>query len=1374
MDESPAHRQTPPAAPTPPPKHVVASPVPLTTKQRPATPVRGDSLLSLSAMPGAFPRAPGQQPHHHLASSAEPDDRANFPASPDRAQSPVRLLSEDLRPLQREAELSGQQKDLVREKSAIETASPDAAKPQQSAQSLPAPHISLEPVATDAMPPAIPLDLSDRRRTALPIPAVTARAQPSSISPVFTPGIAAPVRIESHFGPAEKKTETVPHAEHARTDHVSEKSSKKNSLGARFDALLHGIKRPSKPAEPRAADEGQAARGSSFFNRFNDGHRPVPQPFSLNPAELEARMNALIEEERIAGGSESSSINDASSRAAASRASRTPDPDQTPALATAPDRQGTEHAQSVPDQGARESHSPAVVIGAPPADGEFAPLPSKLDREFRKLAAGESSRHEAVNEHLKIAPTASEHEKPAVAIGLSAGDQEFARLPAHLGREFDALTSKKPLSSDLRRASHDATSEHPSAVPKSSGDKKTLVAIGSSSHDQEFAPLPADLSQKFDALTSQKPVSGGAERGRASMASDSSRRSKSSGRRTPTIAIGSRKEGQQFSPLPPKLESRFDALVHRKSMGSDENVLPSVSEKVSKPAAVSDKKDKQQYAVPEKLASAFDDVLHRRKSLTSEKNRSASTVSSGHPKGASSASIAIGEEGQSGQHFAPISPKLESRFDALKAKISPSHKGIETDTNAVAHNSGHSKGTDKPQHSSLKSLREDEAKYELNPVSPVTDRSGHPLQGADTSEAAGEVADDDIYSCYLDVPAAEPRVKLAPEALKAGEHEKPLRDPHEEHSYTAAHGRIEPVSVSSSRSVSPTYKKTGPPRASSPPTDRKALESKFEDLLSRVSHPTQQISPYPAGSAGRSASDVGHNVDSSEPEDEVPFLESEATLQEEYLKLMQQSSTSDNRSSPSFREATTPPHADAETVSTLKPRKSFSFGRLTKRDSSRNVSPRESPGRSDAPSPDVSVEPVPRRGSAPTTARPSSTLETRFDSLLKRLRRASTAESLKEAPTYKSRPSSDVRQERHDSLAQNASTASSAGPEISAANGKPAAPADAEAIPMVAPPVARAEMPAHRDPVKSVAAAETALKEKSTADSARRRSAGSASREPARAFDLQQSFDNLLRRTQKPAPSESGHSAPKSSKWLRKSFDSSSYSRPTESATAASRPRQSSSAPRTPTHISSSGQAIYDEEYRSRQSMDAGSAEGPAAAQDDEEARRAYPMVAPAPKKTPLMRAKKSLTELMSIFKAGNKTTENSSATAAESRSRPSDGASNAPTTIDNAARQPIAPAAQPKRSASLDQPDTEGSQNDDSDLYVPDPSPLPAAYDVNEDDDTEEEARTFHQLPPTEAIQFDPNSYGMDPNSFGRVSRSHSPDGEQEIRIEMEQSRRW
>ncbi|KAJ3146784.1 hypothetical protein HDU89_006039 [Geranomyces variabilis] len=1279
MDENPVqHRQTPPAAPTPPPKHVIASPVPLTTKQRPATPVRGDSLLSLSAMPGAFPRPPGQQ-KGHLASSAEPDDLPTFPAEHNRSQSPVRLVSEDVNAVQREAEQIGQ-KERVRESDASETATP---KLQQSVQPVSVPPVASEAAAGDAMPPTIPLDLSDRRRTALPIPAVTDRAQPA-IAPVFAPGITAPVRIESHFGPTEK-VETLPHLEKARNDHLGEKSAKKSSLGARFDALLHGIKRPSKTVDAR---------------------RPVPQPFTLNPAELEARMNALIEEKKLAG-SEQSSINEGAS--------------------AQPKTEKTVKDQAVPAKDTREKHtSPAVAIGSSAADGGFAPLPSKLDREFRALAAGGPHRHD----------------EPVV--------------------------------------------KNPSAEVKPSDHGGPAVAIGSPARGQEFAPVPADLGREFAALTSRKSFSGG-ERGRSSVASDSSR-SKSSGRRTPTIAIGSRKEGQQFSPIPPKLESRFDALVHRKSISKQENprpsfTLPSSTEKDSTAIAIGAKKDGQQFSpLPDKLADAFDELLHRRKSFAGESNRSAHSLSPENVEAASSTSVAIGER-QSNHNFTPIDTKLESRFEALKSKLSPSHKAHDDSVDVDPRRAAHSAEASEPKHGApnpqlekeFSELLDKKLKASSNPkpsdresstTGVTTDNFFNPSVAVDAGEAVGEkpVADEDIYLYYIDaspvgagkerssltkdIGISEPHVRLSSEALKGGEHDKPLRDPQEEHSYAAAHGRIEPVkavSASSSRSVSPSVKKAGSPRASSP-ADRKTLESKFEDLLSRVSHPTQQISPYPAGSAGRSLTEVGHDEVPTEQDDEVPFVESEETLQKEYLNLMKQKKGIDTPA----REAVTPPRADPEVTAqaaptaTLKARKSFSLGLLSKRDSSRNVSPHRSPGHSsEALLPAESADSALRLGSAAKVEerrRPSSTLETRFDSLMKRLRRSSTAESLKEAPTFKSRRSSDARQQEPS---RNAPLVTDTGAQPSSL-GK-------GSIPMAAPPVARAETPEQRDTVKPTPATEAAAMKRKD-ESARRRSTASASREPDRAFDLQQSFDNLMRRNPKSAASESGSVPAKSNKWLRKSFDGSSRVRSNNNAGS-----------RTPTHISSSGQAVYDEEYRARQSMDAGNVERPAARAeaDEEEARRAYPVPAPAPKKTPLMRAKKSLTDMMSRFKTGSKSAENLTAAAAEgSNAEPADTAASKPTSHAN----------DPKRSASLDQPDTE----EDSDLYVPDPSPLPAAYGADEDGDSTDDAReTFHHLPPSEAIQFDPAGYGFSDSANASVSRSESPEGDQEIRIAMMQGRR-
>ncbi|KAI8592739.1 hypothetical protein BDZ88DRAFT_406065 [Geranomyces variabilis] len=1280
MDENPVqHRQTPPAAPTPPPKHVIASPVPLTTKQRPATPVRGDSLLSLSAMPGAFPRPPGQQ-KGHLASSAEPDDLPTFAAERNRSQSPVRLVSEDVNAAPREAEQTGQ-KERVRGKDASETATPEL---QQSVQPVSAPAVASEAAAGDAMPPTIPLDLSDRRRTALPIPAVTDRAQPA-IAPVFAPGITAPVRIESHFGPTEK-VEALPHLEKARNDHIGEKSAKKSSLGARFDALLHGMKRPPKMVDAR---------------------RPVPQPFTLNPAELEARMNALIEEKKLAG-SEQSSINESAS--------------------AQPTTEKTIKDRAVPARDTREKPiSPAVAIGSSAADGGFAPLPSKLDREFCALAAGELHRHD----------------EPVV--------------------------------------------KNPSAEVKPSDHGGPAVAIASPAQGQEFAPVPADLGREFAALTSRKSFSGG-ERGRSSVASDSSRRSKSSGRRTPTIAIGSRKEGQQFSPIPPKLESRFDALVHRKSISKDENprpssTRPSSTEKDSTAIAIGAKKDGQQFSpLPNKLADAFDELLHRRKSFAGKSNRSAHSLSPENVEAASSTSVAIGER-QSNHNFTPIDSKLESRFEALKSKLSPSHKAPDDSVDVDPRRAAHSAEASEPKHGAPNPQLEKEfselldkkpdapsnpkpSDREFSTTGSATDIFFNPSVAVDAGEAVGEkpVADEDIYSYYIDaspvgagkerssltkdIGTSEPHVRISPEALKGGEHDKPLRDPQEEHSYAAAHGRIEPVkavSASSSRSVSPSVKKAGSPRASSP-ADRKALESKFEDLLSRVSHPTQQISPYPAGSAGRSLTEVDHDDVPTEQDDEVPFVESEETLQKEYLNLMKQKKGIDTP----VREAVTPPRADAEVTAqtaptaTLKTRKSFSLGLLSKGDSSRNVSPRRSPGRSsEALSPTGSADSAPRLGSAAKVEerrRPSSTLEARFDSLMKRLRRSSTAESLKEAPTFNSRRSSDARQQE---LSRNAPLATDTGVQPSSLG--------IGSIPMAAPPVARAEMPEQRDNVKPTPAAE-AVAPKKKDESARRRSTASASREPDRAFDLQQSFDNLMRRNPKPAASESGSVPAKSNKWLRKSFDGSSRVRSNNNAGS-----------RTPTHISSSGQAVYDEEYRARQSMDASNVERPAAREeaDEEEARRAYPVPAPAPKKTPLMRAKKSLTDMMSRFKTGSKSAENLTAAAAEgSNAEPADTAASKPTSNVN----------DPKHSTSLDQPDTE----EDSDLYVPDPSPLPAAYGADEDGDSTDDAReTFHHLPPSEAIQFDPAGYGFSDSANASVSRSESPDGDEEIRIAMMQGRR-
>ncbi|KAJ3178594.1 hypothetical protein HDU87_003417 [Geranomyces variabilis] len=1280
MDNIPAqHRQTPPAAPTPPPKHVVASPVPLTTKQRPATPVRGDSLLSLSAMPGAFPK--GGQHKGHLASSAEPDNLPKFSAEHNRSQSPVRLVSEDFHAVQREAEHAGQ-KERAGENDTGETVTPTL---QRSVQPVSAPPVAPEPAAGEAIPPAISLDLSDRRRTALPIPAVTDRPQPA-IAPVFAPGITAPLRIESHFGPAPaEKVETLPHAENARSDHLGERPSKKPSLGARLDALLHGMKRPAKTVDAR---------------------RAVPQPFTLNPAELEARMNALIEEKKLAG-SEQSSIYDAPREGTAQ-----------------PTTEQTEKEQAVPERETMDKHaSPAVAIGSSAADGGFAPLPSKLDREFRALAAGDLHPHD-----------------------------------------------------ELMPKNH-------SAEAKPSDHGGPTVAIGSPTHGQEVAAVPADLRRDFTALTSRKSFSGG-ERGRSSVASDSSRHSKSSGRRTPTIAIGARKEGQQFSPIPPKLESRFDALVHRKSISRDENSRPTSTEKDSAAIAIGAKKDGQQFSpLPDKLADAFDELLNRRKSFASETDRSAHSMSPEHVKAASSTSVAIGGR-QSNQNFAPVSPKLESRFEALKTKLSPSRKSHDESMGIDPSRAAHSAEASQPPHEALNPRLEKEfselldkkptasAKIkspdlESSNIGLASDKSLNASVAVDAGEATGEkpVADEDIYAYYIDASPVgagkerlslpkdtgtpEPHVRLSPESLKGGEHDKPLRDPHEEHSYAATHGRIEPVKVasasaSSSRSVSPSAKKTGSPRAPSP-ADRKALESKFEEVLSRVSHPTQQISPYPAGSVGRSLSEVGHDEVSAEPDDEVPFVESEETLQKEYLNLMKQKKGVDAP----VGEAVTPPRADAEVTAptaTVKPRKSFSLGLLSKRDSSRNVSPRGSPGRSsEALLLAASANPAPRPGSAVKVEerrRPSSTLETRFDSLMKRLRRSSTAESLKEAPTFSSGRSIDARQQEPNRAA----------PLVTETGAQPSS-VDTGSVPMVAPPVARAEMPAQGDAVKTTPAAEAGVTKKRD-ESGRRRSAASAYREPARGFDLQQSFDNLMRRNPKPAASESSSVPAKSNNWLRKSFDGSSRVRSNNNAGS-----------RTPTHISSSGQAIYDEAYRARRSMDAGNAERPAALAkaEEEDARRAYPVPTPALKKTPLMRAKKSLTDMMSRFKTGSKSAENLTAAAAEGSNAEPAGtaASNLPQI------------AEPKRSASLDQADTEGSQNDDSDLYVPDPSPLPAAYDAeDEDDDTEDDARpsTFHELPPSEAIQFDPAGYGFSESANGSVSRSASPDGEQEIRIAMMQ----
>ncbi|KAI8912275.1 hypothetical protein DFJ77DRAFT_75742 [Powellomyces hirtus] len=902
--------------------------------------------------------------------------------------------------------------------------------------------------------------------------------------PVATPAVAIGERLEGqHFTPLPPKLvqlfDTLLHSKTeshgvktendiraARPDHQSAgkmKSEPTVAIGYRqegqhfaplppklekdFDALLHP-KAESHRVTVDNEKSGKFDHESSGKTKKEPvvaiGHRREEQHFTPLPAKLEKEFNTLLHPQAESHG-----------------------------VTVDKEKSGKfDHESS-----GNTKQEPVVAIGHRREEQHFTPLPAKLEKEFNTLLHPKTESHGVAFGNEKASGESDYHttikakSEPVVAVGQHQEGQQFAPLPSKLEEKFDALLRSRTPSP---RASSET--EPPSSSTKNE-KAAPIVAIGDQDGQQGFAPVPSKLKKRFESVLHERTPIRGASSGATTATLVKEPQA------SPAAAIGESARSQKFAPLPPQLESNFDVLLHAKTPAhgiapaesgtqGDLSSIGTHQNPRSGPAvAIGDLQERQMFvSVPSHLENKFDSLINAEKL--------SSNVSPELAKPSNNTTVAISDRRED-QSFAALPSSLENRFNDLM-KSTPvacettrpqAGKRASEPTSAPADEARKFAPLPAVLENEFKSLSETSSRFPEMEI-PVP-REKTPIQEhdiysyyADASPDRSEVvrpsasparptANVDVEKWRrTDVPAATP----LPEHIAAisrstdtsppnrGHHAGVLRDRSEEHSYTRSDGKVQPteaVPMGSNRSsvrsdAFPPVKNT-PPRRKSPPLEsdaareanRKSLESKFEDMLARVSQSTQHISPYPAGSSGRRSLDATP----TRVDDAYVFTESDATLEAEYRKLMQASSSplrgpakADHVSTEEEKEASSPP--------ALKTRKSFTFGLLSHKrrsqDSSRSGNSAGSPGRGSSQraslvsgSESLAHGKGHRDGSGSVTSVPSShrssklsgaeeahdgTLGAKFDTLMKRLRHGSGEKNTLSEDQSGSRRSGEVKE----------------------------------------------------------------------------------------------------------------------------------------------------------------------------------------------------------------------------------------------------------------------------------------------------------------------------------------------------------------------------
>ncbi|KAJ3012931.1 hypothetical protein HKX48_006007 [Thoreauomyces humboldtii] len=1291
--------------------------------------------------------------------------------------------------------------------------------------------------AASPVPSAVPRQQSFDALTGLPPASVTSPQQPIAPPP--------PNRRQGSFDALTKLERTyAPTFEDGGRGGHSAKPSKPE---AKFASLLHQVS-PAHAAEGLPISQvrqDSAAGKQAFAAALGDRNTSV---YATPSTELDVSFDALLADKQLSRGR----------------------------VDTKDDHSDTAHTQ--------HQSGPALMIGEKHTGGHFAPLPTSLETKFDGLL---HTTVQADDAHLHSTMPDEKHAErkaePAVSIGDKHTGGEFAPLPAKLEEKFEALLQTKS-HTNVGQSDHAAvanTTENHSALAVTIGDKHT---------GGNFAPLPQKLTSGLNALIHP-------HRDTAAPAAPSS--SEAQVASAPQIAIGDRADHQEFAPISAKLETRFESSRQPATLQSgaeQESHSLSVDQKASGAAvALGAAHENELFSeIPRTLGDRFEKLLNPMRPQDSA--ASTAGIKDVRQERAAAAAVVAEKEKESSRIPSP----LQQRFHTVLSQRSSSDHG---------HLSDH--GEERP----LSTPLFDQSTLPVLPDPVPVGRT--PFQEEEifayySSDKYHETTEDSYSPNFQSKDAVDRWLQSATPARaplkEKHSHDGVIRDEHEEHSYTGVRGTVVPFEslVGDSRRTSGSAE-----IATDPAAHRRALETKFEDILTRVSQAPQSISPYPAGSRRSMDMSASNDLDDFDFE----CTESDAVLAAEYEKLMKRNSqhgsavgSVERSDSGDARGLVTPvtaaalpsPELGRERTSSgnsIKSRKSFSLGSLlpNRGESGRGAS-RAGTGEAEADAPftvrSMAADEHPGRpsgqmGASSGTQHWDNKLEKKFDAIMSKLRRGSHQDR-KSSPLSTQttvddrRKSTDMTHEMQTSSGPSSSTKekgkkSSVSSGLEAKFGQllaktrgtkedrrvsdiPVASSSQKSDDISPPPVPPKDVEHHvglaghstsdaddgplsaslerkfdelvaqskitapagpenetpaaaqSDAVDTAAAAAVSAADADAATAATPSthigaptassdSMGGPSSKATSQGGLQDQFEILLKRG-------------------RKSFSRDRLDRPTASSSASSasgasdgaknkdKKKKSTSsfavpADRIPTHISSTGQAIYDEEYRARKSLEQGS--NTPTWQNAEE-RPAMPTPTAPPRyssastssrsSNPMLRARKSLTDLMARFKGSGgsstgATTPPREDALDEPQNLPRSRGSSIRKTQSHASSLHAAGTTTPlesSRSASpqFAHPIRNRNSAGGDDLVVPAPSPLPAARRSDSQSGrrqhtpkyTQDQREAIGQRSSTDEDGADRREepgivvaapeYGQS-DGHTKVVRSTSPEGDDEVRISFD-----